>query len=483
MSTPSGLELNQAIKHSLFGKYSLYAFQILSMVLLARLFTPADFGYVAIVQVFITLMVLVSSTSIIPAVVYLEQVSVSQRNGLLSLCVLMGLLMSALSVMLFPWLCLWIGMAQLPYTAAGVAVTVLFVCMTTSPLASLQRGSKFILVARAEIYAEVLSLLLCLLLYYFSYGFYALFIKVCSPFVFRFMFYYELSARTELGRPALGRDLSVLKTIVNFVKFQFLFNLVNFFSRNLDTLIVAKYFGLSMTAFYDKSYQVMRYPLQLFTFAITPALQPTLTKHKADVTFVASEFLRVVTPLAYLGLFVSILFYYGSSAVVYLLFGPGWDEVDPILTVLSVSIPLQMVLSATGAIFQSFGQSRLQFYCGLFSAISTLMAIVWGAYQQDILLLCQLIVWSFLLNYLFCFFVMYRFVFQIRPSYSFYKVCFLITLPFVLYCLDPVFAGTGSDYLSSMLLLLQAALLSLLICILVFACQYGFDLLYRKARQ
>lgn len=483
MSKQAGVELNQAIKRSLFGKYSLYAFQIFSMVLLARLFAPGEFGYVAIVQVFITLIVLVSSTSVIPAVVYLDQVTVSQRNGLMSLSVLMGLVLSVLSFFAFPLVCFWIGMEDIPYAALCVAVSVFFVCLTTSPLASLQRGSKFILVARAEIYAEVLSLLICLLLYYVSSGFYALLVKVCSPFVFRFIFYYQMSALTEVGRPVLGRDLTVFKSIVSFVKFQFLFNLVNFFTRNLDTIIVAKYFGLSMTAFYDKSYQVMRYPLQLFTFAITPALQPTLTRHKANVGFVASEFLRVITPLAYLGLFVSIVFYNGSAAVVYILFGPGWQEVQPILTLLSVSIPLQMVLSATGAIYQSFGQSRLQFYCGLFSAFSTLIAISIGAYYQNILLLCQLIVWSFLLNYLVCFFVMYRFVFRTWPAYSFYKVCFLITLPFVMYSVDPVFSWSGTDYLSSILLLLQSSLLSLVVCIAVFGSQYAVDVLYGKSNK
>ncbi|MDF3125678.1 oligosaccharide flippase family protein [Rheinheimera sp. 1928-s] len=481
MRKQSGLELNRAIKRSLLGKYSLYAFQIFSMVLLARLFAPGDFGYVAIVQVFITLMVLISSTSIVPAMVYLDDVSVSQRNGLMSLSLLLGLLLATLSFFAFPLVCFWIGMKDMPYAALFIAVTVFFVCLTTSPLASLQRGSKFILIARAEIYAETVSLLMCLVLFYFSYGFYALLFKVCSPFVFRFIFYYQMSAQTEVGRPALGRDLVVFKTIVSFVKFQFLFNLVNFFSRNLDTIIVAKFFGLNVTAFYDKSYQVMRYPLQLFTFAITPALQPTLTKHKADVSFVASEFLRVLQPLAYLGLFVSMVFYNGSGALVYLLFGPGWESVNPILTVFSVSIPLQMVLSATGAIYQSFGQSRLQFYCGLFSVISTFIAISVGAYVENILLLCQLIVCSFVINYLFCFFVMYRFIFQVKPSYVFYKVCFLIMLPFVMYSFEPIFPLPEPDYLSSTLMLVQASLLSLAICAVVFAGQYGFDLMHRKS--
>lgn len=113
--------------------------------------------------------------------------------------------------------------------------------------------------------------------------------------------------------------------------------------------------------------------------------------------------------------------------------------------------------------------------------ISTFVAIAIGAYYENILLLCELIVYSFLINYLFCFFIMYRFVFVFRPSYAFYKVCFLIMLPFIMYSVDPVFPLSKADYLSSILQLSQSVLLSLAVCTAIFAGQYAFDFLYRKS--
>ncbi len=201
MSKQAGVELNQAIKRSLFGKYSLYAFQIFFHGVASKVVCPGDFGYVAIVQVFITLIVLVSSTSIIPAVVYLDSghCQSAQWPDVIKFTdgiVVFGLEFFCISsCLLFDWnerrslcgaLCCCLGVFCLPDNIS-ISITAAW--------------QQIILVARAEIYAEVVSFLICLLMYYVSSGFYALLVKVCSPFVFRFIFYYDMSASTDSRTP------------------------------------------------------------------------------------------------------------------------------------------------------------------------------------------------------------------------------------------------------------------------------------------
>ena len=40
--------------------------------------------------------------------------------------------------------------------------------------------------------------------------------------------------------------------------------------------------GAGMLGVYDKSYQLMKYPLMLLTFAMTPAIQPVIRRHADD---------------------------------------------------------------------------------------------------------------------------------------------------------------------------------------------------------
>lgn len=65
-----------------------------------------------------------------------------------------------------------------------------------------------------------------------------------------------------------------LSKIKAFSSYQFLFNLLSYFSRNSDKLLIGKYIGLSQLGYYEKSYRLMMLPLQNITFVISPVLLP-----------------------------------------------------------------------------------------------------------------------------------------------------------------------------------------------------------------
>ncbi|MCT8987053.1 oligosaccharide flippase family protein [Shewanella phaeophyticola] len=53
-------QLLQSVFHSMSGRYIVYAVQLISMMLLARIFTPETFGVFAVIQVFSVFFALVS---------------------------------------------------------------------------------------------------------------------------------------------------------------------------------------------------------------------------------------------------------------------------------------------------------------------------------------------------------------------------------------------------------------------------------------
>lgn len=406
-------DLNKAILQSLTGKYSLYIFQILSLAVLSRIFTPEMFGVLATLQVIVMFFQLIATSSLGPAVVYVQTLSRQERDGIFSFTLLFGLVLVAAFLLVANSLFNWLG---LDGESFNLTVMVCFVILASSasmlPVATLQKDSLFIDIAKADIYAEFLAFVLCIILFYLDFGFMAL----ASKFVFvpsvRFFFYYFKSAKTTTGQPKLGRKISAIKLLLSFAKYQLGFNLLNYFSRNLDTILITKYFGVATVGFYEKSYQVMRYPLQLFTFAITPALQPVLTKYKHQVEVIERQYYPIAFKLAMLGFFVAWVLFWGAEQVVYIMFGPQWHEAGQYLSILSVSIPLQMVLSSTGGIYQAVGKSKLQFYCGVFSSLVNISMIIMGIYFADLILLCQLLVIGFVINFIQCFWVMQRRIFK-----------------------------------------------------------------------
>lgn len=457
------IELKQSIIKSLVGKYALYIFQIVSLTILARVFAPEDFGIIAAAQVFIMFFQVIGTSGLAPAVVYESEVPANMRDGVFTFTWIVGAILAVIFAIFAPQIYQWFEFTSGLYVFYILAVCVFFSALTMMPLAALLKDSKFIAISQAEIFAEACAFGLCLASYYLvdfrqialsfntfdivNNGLFALTIRfLCVP-IFRFLAYWFMSSSTTIGRPAFGRDIKQVKKLYAYAKYQIMFNVLNFFSRNLDNLLLAKYFGASVLGVYEKTYQVMRYPLQLFTFAITPALQPVLTKYRDDPDLVYSEFFKIANRLAVVGVFTGSVLYWCAQDIVLILFGDQWLETVPLLRILALSIPVQMVLSSTGGVFQAFGKVKAMLLCGVFSSVCTVAAIVYGIHSSSLMILCYSLVGVFHINYIQCMFTLNKSIF---PDQSFGNA-FITTCLIGLIFINSIFSLPTAEFAQSIL--------------------------------
>ena len=424
-------ELNKGIRHSLIGKYSLYLLQIISLSILARLFTPEDFGTLAALQVLILFFQLLATSGLAPAIIHQETISVNQRDGIFTATLIIGISLTLLFIYLTPVLANWLQLTNVNLLTYVLALNVFFSALAMLPLASLQKDTKFIIIGKAEILAEIMALMACILLYFLGLGVVALAIKLLVTPVGRFVFYYRFSAQTEIGQAKFGTQIVSILPLLAMAKFQLGFNILNFFSRNLDTLLVAKYFGVSTVGFYEKTYQIMRYPLQLFTFAINPALQPVLTRYKHQPNIIFSAYYQLIYKLAVLGILTASIIFWYADDIIFILFGSQWLAVSELLKILALSIPVQMVLSSTGGVYQAMGATKEMFYCGIFSSIVNVSAIILGIYTGEMTVLCISLVVAFIINYFQCFYVLHYYVFKVKRLKSFVLLSLLVLISLV----------------------------------------------------
>ena len=396
-------QLKKAILSSVTGKYSVYVLQLLSLAALSRVFTPAEFGVLASAQVFVIFFQVVASSGLAPAIIYKETLTLDERNGIFTFTFILGFVLLALFALVTPYIYQWYGLEFGIGVFYSVAICVFFSSISMVPLASLQKDAKFLVIARCEAIAELIALGICFLSLLWITGVYALAVKLVLVFVFRFIFYYLSSSTSELGRAGFGKQISAIRVLFDFIKYQLAFNCLNYFSRNLDNILIAKYFGVASLGIYEKTYQVMRYPLLLFTSAITPALQPVLTKYRNDPALVSKEFYGICLKLGIVGLLSAFIIFWRAEEIIFILFGDQWLAAGEYLRILAISIPAQMVLASTGAVYQSFGKTKELFYCGVFSSIMNISAIILGVYLDSILIICIALCISFTLNFIQCF--------------------------------------------------------------------------------
>ncbi|MBB1344477.1 lipopolysaccharide biosynthesis protein [Pseudoalteromonas sp. SG45-2] len=399
-------ELGRALIKSMTGRYALYAVQMLSLMILARVFTPELFGIFAVIQVFATFFILFSEMGFGPALINQKEIPNGVRDGIFSVTAIIGVFIAASFLLLSPLISSFYENEIYNLLVIPVAVSVLFNTVSIVPLAILQREQKFILVAGSDIAGEITSVIVVFVLLAFVHPIFALSSKPLTISIIRCFFLWYLSGTCLIGKPQFGRQFYHVKKLLSFSAFQLGFNIMNYFSRSLDNILVGKYLGVSSLGIYDKAYQLMRYPLMLLTFAMTPAIQPVLTKLKND----KSEFERLhnqlVNYLAIAGLVAGISIYFLADFIVLILLGEQWEGVSNILKLLSVTIPIQMMLSSSGGFFQAAGRADLLFYCGVFSSVVNVIAIILGIYFGSLESLCIALIISFSINFIQCYTVL-----------------------------------------------------------------------------
>ena len=405
-------KLYRAIGKSMMARYVSYGANVLSLLIFARIFTPEVFGIIAAAQAVVLLFQLIAEAGLAPAIIDLNRLEVKDRDGIFGLTLFMGVVAAAAFSFSSSALARFYEMHQVSGVGPHLAVALLCNTAAVLPMALLQRQQFFFRIAQASLIAEFGALGVALSAHYYGVQplhAYALFFPTRAALSFAVSWNY--TEQTEFGRPRPGLKFVAILPVLRTAGFQLAFNIVNYISRNFDQMLVGKYLGAASLGIYDRSYQLMRYPLLLLTFAMTPAIQPVLREHSCDPAAMRKVHLGLVSKLSVFGTVSAVAIYGAAPQIVSILFGPQWLSVVPVMKILALTIPVQVILSTSGSFFQAARRTDLLFTCGLFSCGVNLIAIVWGVTTESLEGLCWALFCSFHVNFLHAYYVLHKHIF------------------------------------------------------------------------
>lgn len=372
------MRVDQEIKRGTFfvflSKYSSIIIGLVINSILARFLSPDEYGVVGVVTVFITFFSILGDIGVGSAIVQnrgLTRKDISdifKINILLSACLGLTFYMLSYGIAWFYESDVYIRIGQL------LSASVFFSSLSGVPRSLLMREKSFKLLGVIEITASVTTGILVVFLAMKGYSYYSIIWRsILSNLIICMMCFYFSRLRLLEG---FGFD--GFRKIARYSGFQFAFNIINYFSRNLDNILIGKFMGNQNLGIYSQSYQLMMYPVANLTHVITPVLHPVLARFVDQPKIIFEEYLKVVNILAMLGIPISIFVFFSSKEIVYLVLGSKWTDVAPVLQVFGASIWLQMVNSSGGAIFQSMGRTDMLFKMGILSTFTTISATLLG---------------------------------------------------------------------------------------------------------
>jgi O-antigen/teichoic acid export membrane protein len=347
--------------------------QFLSGLVLARLLTPHDFGTIASVYVITGFTVLLFDLGFGPALVQLRDLTEQDLSTAFWINLLGGVVFALLLAAAGPLLASFYSQPALVYITPILALSFTFnvgICNR----ALLARRMLFQAATVVEVGAAVAGFTTSIVLALLGAGVVSL---AVGPVVQSIV----LSAGLWVVAPWRPSQFIAKRSVRRLWRFSggmLGFNVVNYWSRNADNLLVARVLGASALGYYARAYNLMLMPIQQVSQVVGRVMFPALTAMRDDKARVGTGYRRALHLINAITVPVLAALTAVAPGLVPLLWGPAWDATIPLLQILCLAGIPQCLAASVGWLYQSQGRTGTMFRMGLWTSAVQVLAIIVG---------------------------------------------------------------------------------------------------------
>ncbi len=395
------ISLKKAILINGISKYSTIVFTLVFNIALARLLMPEDHGVVAVVTVFSTFFNVLADMGIGPAVIQNKELSSEDIYSIFSFTIVLSFILGGAFCVLSVILSILYSNSVYIPVGCTLSISLVFNAMNMVPQAILMKEKKFVNVGIRTVTANILSGIAGITMAVIGFKYYALVAQsVLSSAI-------AIIWNCYFTRPRIGKiKKESIDKIRVYSSFQLAFSIVNYFARNMDTILIGKNFGDKVVGVYDKAYKLTVYPTNNLSSVITPALHPFFSEYQNNSSLIYKKYIRALKLLSILGIYITGICFTSSKEIILILYGSNWIDAAPCFRMMSLSIWSQMLLATTGSIFQSCGNTKMLFVTGLITSALTVAGIIEGVIEGSIYAVSRNIAISYNLQMPFSFYML-----------------------------------------------------------------------------
>jgi PST family polysaccharide transporter len=330
--------------------------QIGSIIILARILTPQDFGLVGILMSALAIVGLFRHIGLSAAIVQAETVTESQLRRLFEITLILGFLLFVIASLFGLVISIVMNDPRIAWIAPCFGVCFAFASSETIPQSLLRRRMMFRQIAAREMASAVLGTSTSITTAYFGAGYWALVYGMMVT-AFTDAISSWIAARWKpSSTPAPWRD------VLSFLRFGGAFtgsNLAAYFSQNLDSLLIGRIWGYEHLGYYSRARALMIQPMNQFMEPIATVLLPLFCRIQTDRTRFKTIIASLALPFLFLPAMLSTWMIIGAPEIVHILLGDAWQNTTVIFRWLAASVIYMPFGSLLYLILVASGRSKL----------------------------------------------------------------------------------------------------------------------------
>jgi len=349
--------------------------QLANIFVLARILPPSDYGLMAMATVVTNFALLLRDQGTSAAIIQKEGLAHNTINTVFWFNILVGVLIAIIIMACSPLIAGYFKHSELINILLMLAIVFPISSSSISHQALLERESKFKKLAFIELTSSIIAMVVAVIAALNGAGVYSLVLQAILMALLSSILIWITSDWRPKGKPTIGE----LKAILPFIGHMTAFQVITYFFRNADSMVVGRLLGAVSLGVYSMAYRVMLLPVQNITWAASRALFPVMSRQQNVPDEMGKLYLQTLGFIAFLTAPLMAGIFSVREVFVEVAFGQQWLQVSSVLAWLTPVGFMQSISSTTGTVFMAQGKTKLLMWVSLFNAVLHLLAFWLGA--------------------------------------------------------------------------------------------------------
>jgi len=347
---------------------------IVTSIALARMLTPRFFGLFGLISVFAGFAALFTEMGFGAALIQKKNISNLHLSSVFWLNCICGATLMILFILMAPLIAWFYDEPSLLLLSWGISLSFFISSFGIVHLSLLTRDLDFKTIALARIISSATAGVLAIVMAYCGLGvwsFVGQYLVMALVLAVLLWHFSDWRPERTFSWRAI-RDLSSFS--LNFMGTQ----TFNYWVRNLDKLLIGRFWGAEQLGVYSMAYRFLLFPVSNFAAVIANVLFPALSKIQNDKERVKDIYLKVTRSIAIITFPMMLGLLAVSENLVTGVFGEKWTGMIGVLRVFCILGLVQSVTAISGSFYLSQGRADMQFKVGIVLRLVIISGIVIG---------------------------------------------------------------------------------------------------------
>jgi len=361
-----------AIVWSAVERFSVQGSQFILSLIIARLVTPADFGLIAMLSIFLTIAQCFTDSGFGSALVQKGNRTEVDFSTVFYFNIIIAITLYILLFFSAPAIARFYDQPPLVNVTRFMGLNLILQSLSLVQRTKLIINLNFKLISKISLAAMLLSGGAGIYMAYIGYGVWALVSQTLGNSLLLAVLYWSCTK----WRPLLNFSVNSFKCLFYFGSKLLFSSLLHNIYLNLYSLVIGKFYNATNVGYYNRACIIAQYPPINLVTIITNVIYPLQCEHQHDREWIIQQFPRFLRMACFIVFPVMVYLAIIAKPMVLIILSEKWIDSAPLISILCVAYMWIAVGLLNNSLINSSGRSDLYMKAEIIKKIVAVVILI-----------------------------------------------------------------------------------------------------------